>query len=343
MFIIGLHLFSYFTYYLGYWDKYPHLVGVTLPFPLLHGPMLFLYTAFSLRSDQKLRRYDYLHFLPFVLTYFYMFPFFFTYSAERKVLVNNGQVDDYLGFMYFSLTIFIISGIVYPIVSYRLVNKHHKMISENFSYDEYISLNWLKYCIWGIGVIYLSVLVFAILEQVIGLTFPFSSDLITYILVVLFVFFLGYFGIRHHGLFTEGSSVNRIIVEPKPQGEYKKSGLKQEVAETFHEKLLKLMNDKKPYLEPKLTLNNLAEELQVSINHLSQIINQFQEKNFYDFINEYRVEEFKNRVAKSENRNFSILAIAFDSGFNSKSSFNSVFKKHTGITPSEYMTESKTV
>ncbi|MBN1791468.1 MAG: AraC family transcriptional regulator [Bacteroidales bacterium] len=90
-------------------------------------------------------------------------------------------------------------------------------------------------------------------------------------------------------------------------------------------------------METKLTLNTLAVELNISVNHLSQIINQYQGKNFYDFVNEYRVEEFKTRVASPKNQHLSILAIAFDSGFNSKSSFNLVFKNHTGMTPSQFM------
>lgn len=99
------------------------------------------------------------------------------------------------------------------------------------------------------------------------------------------------------------------------------------------------MDEKKPYLEPKLTLNMLATQLDVSSNHLSQTINQHQNQNFYDFINQYRVEEFKQRAKDPKNQHFNILALALDSGFNSKSAFNLIFKKHTGITPSQFMSE----
>ena len=85
----------------------------------------------------------------------------------------------------------------------------------------------------------------------------------------------------------------------------------------------------------------LAGDLDISPNHLSQVINQYEKKNFYDFINMYRVEEFKRRALKPENSNYSILAIAYDSGFNSKSSFNQVFKKIEGKTPSRYLNTTK--
>ena len=99
------------------------------------------------------------------------------------------------------------------------------------------------------------------------------------------------------------------------------------------------MDEKKPYLEPKLTLNMLATQLDVSSNHLSQTINQHQNQNFYDFINQYRVEEFKQRAKDPKNQHFIILALALDAGFNSKSAFNLIFKKHTGMTPSQFMSE----
>ncbi len=101
------------------------------------------------------------------------------------------------------------------------------------------------------------------------------------------------------------------------------------------------MNDKKPYLEPKLTLGSLAQSIGLSANHLSQVINQFEGVNFHDFVNKYRVEEFKNLASDPHRSHFSILALALDAGFNSKSAFNMVFKKHTDKTPSQYIKELK--
>jgi AraC-like DNA-binding protein len=269
-----------------------------------------------------------------------MLPFFF-YPVERKVMVNHGEVNDYQVFMTVSLIAFIISGIVYPILSYVAIGKYQRVVNQNFSYNEKINLNWLKYCIWGIGLVYLTVALISVLREGVGVEFGFNADMIFYSQIILFVFCIGYFGIKHEGIFSQNSTAENEIaeVEEKTAGTYKKSGLKQENAEEIHQHLLKLMHDKKPYLEPKLTLSGLAGELNVSVNNLSQIINQYQKKNFYDFINEYRVEEFKSRMAVPKNRSFSILAIALDSGFNSKSSFNQVFKKHTGITPSQYVAE----
>ncbi len=340
MFFIGFHLFSYCIYYLGYWDKYPHLVGIHHWVPLLHGPLLYLYTVFSLRTDQHLRQKDYLHFTPSVFVSLYMFRFYFFYSTDRKIMINNGEVDDFSLFMTLSLIAFLLSGIIYPILSYRLLGKHRRLIDENFSYDENINLNWLKYCIWGIGGIFLTATIISLLREVIGVEFGFNADLIFYTQITLFIFFLGYFGIRHKGIFADNIARSQIV-EPGTQGEYKKSGLNQDVAASSHQVLLKIMKEQKPFLQPKLTLGALAKLLDISVNHLSQIINQYEGVNFYDFVNKYRVEEFMLKVTDTKNKNFSILAIALDCGFNSKSSFNQVFKKITDKTPSQYMTEIK--
>jgi len=84
----------------------------------------------------------------------------------------------------------------------------------------------------------------------------------------------------------------------------------------------------------------MAQSLNLSTNHLSQIINEKLEMNFFDFINEYRVNEVKDRLSDPKYKHYTLLAIAFDSGFNSKSSFNSIFKQYTGLTPSEFQKSS---
>ncbi|MCP5061072.1 MAG: helix-turn-helix transcriptional regulator [Ignavibacteriae bacterium] len=335
MFFIGIHLTSYLIYSLGFWAKYPHLIGVTLPFPLLHGPMLFLYTLYSLRNEKKLRKWDYLHFAPAIISYLYMFEFYFFYSAEQKIIVDNGSID---GFSILSLIGFIISGLSYSIISYKLLGKYKKLIDDNFSYDSRISLEWLKYIIKSIGIVYLTVAIISIMREGLGFEFPFNADYIFYSMIIIFVFFVGYFGIQQQNLFSENVNENNSqLVQPKTIGEYKKSGLKPEVAEDVHQKLKTIMLEKKLFTNPKLTLSELAKSVEVSTNNLSQIINQYEKVNFHDFVNKYRTEEFiKNALI---NKEFNILAHALDAGFNSKSSFNNVFKKHHGITPSKYISQ----
>lgn len=336
--IIGIHLASYFMYSLDYWTRYPHLIGVHLPVPLLHGPMLYLYTLYSLRQDRTLKRKDYLHFLPAIATWVYMIPFYFFYTAEEKILVDTGQVDDSGVFSIIMITAFIVSGLTYPILAFKRLSDHKRLVEDNFSNDNRISLEWLKYWIYGVALLYLTAVATIMIRDGLGLTFPFNTDLLVYILMVFYVICIGFFGIRHQNIFVaDPASAAAPLVRSTSQAEYQKSGLKSDVAETVREKLQEFMLTKKPHLDPQLTLNELARAMDVSPNHLSQIINQYENVNFHDFINGYRVEAFIQKA--SANQAYSILAHAYDAGFNSKSTFNSVFKKLKGHTPSRYMSE----
>lgn len=129
-----------------------------------------------------------------------------------------------------------------------------------------------------------------------------------------------------------------IVAEKK---KYAKSGITPETAAALHQDLTKLMQTEKFYTESELKLTDLASRLDIHPNYLSQVINEREGKNFYDYVNELRVEEFKRRVALPETRNLTLLAVAFECGFNSKSSFNRYFKKVTNTSPSDYLHQLK--
>ena len=97
------------------------------------------------------------------------------------------------------------------------------------------------------------------------------------------------------------------------------------------------MLEEEPYLDPNLTLRTLAEMMKIPSNHLSQLLNEGYGKNFADFVNTFRLETFKAKVADASQRHLTILALAYDSGFNSKTVFNTYFKKETGMTPKQFL------
>ncbi len=117
---------------------------------------------------------------------------------------------------------------------------------------------------------------------------------------------------------------------------YEKSSLDEELATDIRRKLLTLMESGKPYLDSELTLPQLAEQLRVTTHHLSRVVNEQCGQNFADFVNQYRVEEFKRRLLDAQLNHLKIEEIAYQSGFSTKSTFQSAFKKFTGLTPSEY-------
>ena len=97
------------------------------------------------------------------------------------------------------------------------------------------------------------------------------------------------------------------------------------------------MLKERPYLDPRLNLSDLSEMINCSPNQLSQLLNENIGKNFYDYVNEYRLGYFRELTRNPRNKQFTFLSLAYESGFNSKSTFNSFFKKSTGVTPSEYL------
>ena len=118
---------------------------------------------------------------------------------------------------------------------------------------------------------------------------------------------------------------------------YQKSGLSADAAEALHRQLAQAMQDEKYYLDGELSLSGLASQLNTQPNYLSQVINEREGKNFYDYINTLRIEEFKRVAASPDQRKYTLSALAQHCGFNSKSSFNRCFKKVTGQSPSEFV------
>ena len=154
----------------------------------------------------------------------------------------------------------------------------------------------------------------------------------------MFVVFIGFFGLRQGNIFLnlpDNCLIEGLMEENPPR--YSRSGLKEEQAAEIIQSLTKLMEDRKLFLDENISLPSLAGLINVHPNYLSQVINERFQKNFYEFINSYRVEEFKNKVSDEKNTNKTFFALALECGFNSKASFNSSFKKITGITPSQFV------
>jgi hypothetical protein len=93
--VIGVHLLGFYYNQEGYWENYLHLIGLTAPIPLFQGTLLYLYCLSALRNERKIRPVDYLHSMPEILAYLYMFRFFFFYSAEEKMLLDSSEINDF--------------------------------------------------------------------------------------------------------------------------------------------------------------------------------------------------------------------------------------------------------
>ena len=349
---LGTHLTSYYLTITGKLFSFPYLMGLEFQFPLLHGPFLYLYTE-AVTNQIGNRKFRIFHFAPFIILLLFFLPFVLS-PTEHKIYVYQNSGVGYETLTGSNLIAIIISGVAYVVFSLRLLVKHRRAISDQFSYAEKINLAWLRYLIYGIAVIWVLVII--------------GNDSAIYSTAVVFVIVLGYFGIKQVGIFTQRMPVEHsrdeepegaenvapvepaspvpadssYIVEPRSVEEprkikYLKSSLDANSAENIHSVLTRLMNEQKPYKNPELTLADLAQALNVNRNNLSQVINTYEQKSFYDYINLKRVEEFKRIVSFPESQKFTLLGLANDCGFNSKTSFNRNFKSVTGFSPTEYL------
>ena len=169
---------------------------------------------------------------------------------------------------------------------------------------------------------------------------PFDPYEISFIGLTILTFLFGVFGAQQPGIFEEVVRFRHPesdSTEENDPKKYQRSGLKREDVADYVNKIRKYMVIEKPYLNRELTIYDLSEQLKIPRHIMSEVINEHMGKNFYNLVNDYRINEVKERMKSEDLQVITILGIAYDSGFNSKSSFNTIFKEKTGQTPSEYL------
>jgi AraC-like DNA-binding protein len=320
MFLILIHLFMFFIGFTEDVYEVPFLLGIEQPLPLLHGVLLYLYVSFLTRQLPRKRSVLVLHFLPAGLLVGYLLAVFFTLPADQKIHVYKTGGAGYELYSVIRSYAIAFSGTFYVVWSAVLLRKHGQNIRDQFSDVEAINLRWLQILTFGLGGIWLLVIFF-------------GSDIVIFSGVVVFVFLIGFFGVRQADIFSHDLLTP---ADEEQKEKYQKSGLTEEASGELHRELKRLMTEEAVYKKSDLSIDDLSSKLGVHPNYLSQVINQKEKKNFYDFVNTYRIEEFKRLIEMPENQHLTLLALAFDCGFNSKSSFNRYFKKATGLTPSQY-------
>ncbi len=333
--ICGTQLINYF-FYTGEIFNYPHLLGIESPVPILNGIMLYFYV--SEITGHKITGFFsiFIHFIP-ALSVFAVLTEFFGLSADEKVFIYQNEGAGYEWFLVYHEWLLTISGFAYSIASLLRIKKYRHTIQTKFSNTDKKELQWLQYLSIGLGGIWI-------------LAIFFDSNII-YSGVVIFVLFIGFFGINQLNIFNtmipENGSLEDFPEKPiktkttEEPNRYSKSGLSKDSSEELFTKLNRLMLENALYKDNDLTLSDLADKLNVHSNHVSQVINERAEKNFYNYINSLRIQEFIRQAQLPENEKYTLLSLAFECGFNSKSTFNKHFKENTGKTPTLYFKELK--
>lgn len=325
--------------------QYPVLIGLDYPLAFVYGPLLFLYAKTLSQKDRHFKQEYFWHFLPFGIVVLYMLPFYLQSGTEKLSFLQvdssglRAQVLDVVNHVKLIHALCYVSGTL------SLLRRHGRTIRESFSYTEHINLAWLRNIMLSLTIMtgFAVVLYLAGLGNeapVLGLNPDSIYDDLTLLGLAVFVYGIGFMGLQQSEVFDsrweQPPSTETRAEGQTTSAKYEKSGMDPALAVRYKNALLSLMDSEQLYRQGDLTLLDLSSALSISPHNLTEVINTQVGQNFYDFVNGYRVDEAKKRLANPDYDHLTILAIASDSGFNSKSSFNALFKKHTGLTPSQF-------
>ncbi|SNR14943.1 helix-turn-helix domain-containing protein [Tenacibaculum jejuense] len=265
-----------------------------------------------------------------------LIPFFiglltFTLPSYIFKIPTNEQ-----GFNYSTL-IYIIPflGSIYFIYClyncYRTLKKYRTTLKKNYSFTKNIDLKWFS--IWVNGLIAL-----LIIDMICGgilIAYP-SLQLVLFINLLYLtglIWYMGYYGLNQSQVFLTTQEVEKTETKLYSQSP---TLIQSDEFLDLEKKLKELFENRQLFKQQNLTLRETADALEISDKKLSNFINQHLKTSFYDYVNSYRIQNFKESIRKGDSNQLTLLAIAFDSGFNSKATFNRVFKNSEGITPLQY-------
>lgn len=324
---LGYVTFCYQLVYSQNYLSFPDVVISSFGMPLLQGPLIYLYIKYQVKPI-AFQRKDLFHFLPFVFCSLSFLGTFFI-PEKQQIQLIEGTLPDYETLQVIKLIGIYLSGVIYfPLALVQLI-RFKKIQKDVFSNIEKINFNWLLYQIIGLCIVW-AIILFIRDDQ-----FIFGSG-------AVFILWLGYFGVSQVNVFSKQevrleASDDFSETEPEYTESAKNNHNENTQIKDIYQKLLIILEEEKPYLNPELKLLDLARLLHIHPNLLSKVINEASGKNFYELINEKRVEEFVGKIKNGDHQKYTIITLAYDSGFNSKASFNRNFKRITGMSPTEFL------
>ncbi|WP_169301347.1 helix-turn-helix domain-containing protein [Pontimicrobium aquaticum] len=308
----------------GFIFKIPSWFGWGGVFLLAYGPLLYIYSLSLIKKEFTLRSVYLLHFIPFLIwQIIHIKSYFKPSSIKIEKLIRHWDVKAGV-VRQIDVGIIDLSIIIYIILTFILLSKFKKS-SIGFINKYKINRIWVK------RLLYFYLLIWLLLKGSILLSnfeiINISHSAVEIILYSLFTLIISFLWINQMG--------TDIPYHGWTQ-KYSSSYLSKNDTNIRLNKILQLVEKEKRYKDPKISLNQLADELNISSKHLSQIINEQMNMNFSEFINSYRIKETTKRLSDLNNDIFTIESIALDAGFNSIDSFYRSFKRHTGLTPTDF-------
>jgi AraC-like DNA-binding protein len=293
--------------------------------PFVYGPLMYIYIRTLIDDKPRLRKY----YISWTLPVIAFFVLALIYRKQPLMIFDNYLNNDpYQTVRFVYAILLMVSIIAYSIMTFIKLEQHRKKFKNLYSYtSQKITLGWALFVSISFFVLYFGLFVLGFTRVFVN-NFNFDPLLVGNIILVFYSFAFSIFGYQQDRIYPEDIPIEK----PK----YSHSGLQSTQIEKLKNDLLALMTEKEFYRDPELTILEVSQELKTPRHHITQVLNEKMGKNFYSFINEYRIEDVKKRLKDKKNDNLTVLAIGYDSGFNSKSSFNTLFKQYTGVTPSAY-------
>jgi len=301
---------------------------------LLEGP-LFCFYIYSLTNNSYLSKKAYfINISPFLVYGVFYFYYFYTVFPNTNTQIYNGfiYINDQLSIVWLTFAVaFILTGPIYLLWFYRMLKSYDANLKQQVSSYEKMNRKWVR-ALFMIYITSLSIILLSYFASIMSPTIPTAVFQLSYrVIYVIGILLIAFIALKDTTIFSN------IVFEDGSTKRYKNSKIDSDKKELLNTKLIDYMSVEEPYLEPRLTLKQLSIELEMSAHILSQIINEVHSQNFYDFVNSYRVKHLKELLDDKQYKTKTLLAIALESGFNSKATFNTVFKKLTNQTPSEYI------
>jgi AraC-like DNA-binding protein len=315
----------------NFYETHLDLLGFTDMSLFFMAPTLYLSVVYFVSLDKTFNKKDFGHYLLPVL----MLPFFIKTAFQAPdIKLNALQLMDYTDFFVFPLLF--AQAAIYWFLAYLRLEKHQKNIQIFAASTEAIDLSWLKNFLWGMaGMIAIS---FAEFYFNTSIVFQYAS-----IGYLISVYILSYFALRQSEVFAfdskEREEIKDIIEEQNPA--QRQERLSESTLIPLKIRLMTLMDTEKVYLDEALNLPKLADKMDISTHDMSYLLNDGFGQSFFQFVNTYRVEEAKRLLLSEKHSHFNMLGIAYASGFSSKTTFNTTFKKLTEQSPSEFQATMK--
>ncbi len=311
-------LLEYVLWWTGYLRRMPHLMNVTAVFNYLFGPILFFYFKQVFRSKSFTVKSDWLHLILAALWLLFHIPFFF-YSSETKIaIMTNTRPQPPI--------------IPWPWINVLQLTFYAIIIYYEFKEDALHTKEVKKW--YSLILILFSLYIISVIIYLIFVRQPWFSPMWDYMISFSMVAFI--FGIALYGYFNDKVFNGFDLFESTEKKKYQNSSLRSDFGDQIMARLDHLMVEEKLYVDDEINLEKLALKLGVTRHQLSQVLNEHAGLNFFEYINQRRIEEAKTLLLTTSKKELNIIEIAYKVGYSNKVTFNNTFKKHTGMTPSEF-------